>query len=124
MEAPVAHTCTMGIPPTGCLPSAQGRSPVGSRPDADPHSKAGAGAKAKPARVRRDPHALDLSRLVGVVLDGTAADRLAMQVGDEELSGRGPELMRQRGGANRRIKAALRAAVELGGVLREAVLRT
>jgi len=58
-----------------------------------------------------------------VVLDGAAADRLAVQVHDEELPGGRPHLVRQRGGTDRRVEAALRAPVQLGDVLRDAVPR-
>ena len=63
-----------------------------------------AAAEPEPARRRGDPHPLDLGRRVGVVLDGAAADRLAVQVGDEELPGGRPDLVRQRGGADRGSK--------------------
>ena len=66
---------------------------------------------------------IDLSRRVGVVFHGPTADRLATQVGDKELPRGRPDLVRQRGGTHRWVKSTLRAAVELGDVLRQAVLR-
>lgn len=57
------------------------------------------------------------------MLDAAAPDRLALEVHDEELSGGGAHLVRQSRGSDQGVESALRAAVELGDVLREAVLR-
>ncbi len=57
------------------------------------------------------------------MLDGSASDRIAVQVGHEELPGRRAHLVWERRGADRRVEAALRAPVELGDVLGEAVAR-
>src|SRR5689334_1277899 len=55
-----------------------------------------------------DPHALDLSRRVGMMLDRATADGLVMQVGDKELAGGRPDLMRQRSRADCGIEATSR----------------
>ena len=57
------------------------------------------------------------------MLDAAAAERLAIQVHDEELSSGWAHLVRQSRGSDQGVESALRAAVELGDVLREAVLR-
>src|SRR6266404_4544374 len=73
------------------------------------------------AGARRYPHALDLRGHIGVMLDGTAADCLALGVHDDELPGRRTDLVRERGRANRRVETAWRPPVELRDVLCEAV---
>ena len=73
------------------------------------------------ARRRRDPHPLDLGRRIGVMLDGAAADRLTVEIGEEESARWRANLVRLRGGADRWIKAPLGASVELGDVFGEAV---
>jgi hypothetical protein len=57
------------------------------------------------------------------MLDRAAADRLPVQVGDEELAGGWADLLRKGGSADGGIEAARRAAVEFGDVLRQAVPR-
>src|ERR1700722_12367080 len=56
-----------------------------------------------------------------MVLHGTAADRLALEVGDKKLPRGRPDLVRQSGGTHRGVKSTLRAAIELGDVPPEAV---
>jgi hypothetical protein len=57
------------------------------------------------------------------MLDAAAPEHLSIQVHDEELSGGGAHLVRQSRGSDQGVESALRATVELGDVLREAVLR-
>src|SRR4051794_27370633 len=58
-----------------------------------------------------------------MVLDRAAADRLTLEVDDEELAGGWADLLRQGRGADGRTEAARGATVEFGDVLRQAVLR-
>ena len=61
----------------------------------------------EPARSRSDPHPLDLGRRIFVVLDRAAADRLAVEVGDEELARGRAHLVRMRRRADCGIETPL-----------------
>ena len=79
-------------------------------------------AEAVTADRRCDPHPLDLGRRVAIELDRPATDGLPVEIRDEEVARRGPDLVRKRRRADVRVKPALRATVELGHILREAAL--
>ena len=73
----------------------------------------------EPANRRGDPHPLDLGRLAGVELEGAATHRLARRVATRNARP-AAAARRRRPDAERRVEAALEAAVELGEVLAQA----
>src|SRR4051794_12753023 len=71
--------------------------------------------EAEAARRGRDPHALDVRRAAGPMLDGAAADRLRAQIRDQHDARRRAQLLRLGGDSARRVVVGVVAA-ELGEI--------
>ncbi len=79
--------------------------------------------ESEPARVGRDPHALQLGGLAPVELQGTAAHGLLAAARDQQQAGRRSEILGRCRDAARRIESGLEARRKLREVLLDAPAR-